>query len=305
MNTTELIKKAIEDTARFRGNEDIKSAEDMIPLMPQEDYPDEYLLNVAYGEGKKERFDIYYPDKEKFSGPYPVFIEVHGGAWYFGQKSTIEFKPFLYGLERGYACVSLDYSLSPDEVYPTPEIEIKKAIAYIKKNAEELNVDKDRVALWGGSAGAHLAALAAYSNDTNYLNVSESNYYSKPNVLVLWYGCFDYYVDRVLEEWIYCNHFGVFELGEANDKLILSNPCNHVTTRAVPTFLQHGIKDGVVPYQQSVYMYDLLRSKIGEKNCSLELLEDCDHADIKMFEKENIVKVFDFIDKYIDRPITI
>ncbi len=305
MNTTEIIKKAIEDTAKFRQNDSIKSAEDMIPPMSKEDYPKEYLPNVKYGTRVKERFDIYYPDKEKFTGPYPVFIEVHGGAWYFGQKSTIEFKPFLYGLERGYACVSLDYSLSPEELYPTPELEIKKAIAYIKNNAKELNIDKDRVALWGGSAGAHLAALAAYSNDTNYLNVSSSNDDSKPNVLVLWYGCFDYYAERNLEDWIFCNHFGVSSLESVNDKIILSNPCNHVTAKAIPTFLQHGKKDGIVPYQQSVYMYDILRSKIGEEKCKLELLENCDHADVKMFEKDNIVKVFDFVDKYIDMPIII
>ena len=151
------------------------------------------LLDVAYGDKTgKEKLDIYYP--ETGDGPFPVFIEVHGGGWYFGQKNSVEFEPFLCGRERGFACVSLGYTLSPEAHYPLAVLEIKAAIRFLRKNAERYNLDPERFALWGGSAGAHLAGLAAASCDTGYLEedlFGNDAYSAKPNALVVLYGVFD------------------------------------------------------------------------------------------------------------------
>ena len=154
--------------------------------------------------------------------------QVHGGAWYFGQKRSVEFEPFLYGLNRGYACVSLGYTLSPEGHYPLPVLEIKSAIRFLRVHAEEYKLDPSRIVLWGGSAGAHLAALADTSCDTGYLeedlsgNIQVS---AKPNALVLWYGCFDYFEQgRYLEDWIYENFFGTENLEDVEEALRQSSP---------------------------------------------------------------------------------
>ncbi len=126
LNFTEQIKKAIEQTALNRKDESIVTAEDMIPKMDHAKYQNK-ILDIPYGgRTQKEKLDIYYP--ETGDGPFPVFVEVHGGGWYFGQKNSVEFEPFLAGLERGFACVSLGYTLSPEEHYPVPVQEIKAAI---------------------------------------------------------------------------------------------------------------------------------------------------------------------------------
>lgn len=301
INVTELIKQAIANTAAFRNDVSITTAQDMIPhmrtILSEEEYPKNFIENIKYADSEAALMDIYFPDD--MSEKCPVFIEIHGGAWYFGQKSSVEFRPFLMGLERGYICVSLDYTLSPDGVYPQAVVEIKKAIDFLKKNADKYNIDPNRIALWGGSAGAHLAALAAYSTDTGYLKEESGNADSSVNVLVLWYGCHNYYLGKRLDEWIYHNFFGTTDLSEVSNDLVLSNPACHITANAPYTLLQHGLIDGLVPYEQSVCLYNTLKSIAGEEKCRLDLLENCDHADIKMFAPDNIEKVFDYVDSKI------
>lgn len=300
INVSELIKQNIEQTAERLSGYEVTTQEDMIPRMDLAGYTN-YYLDVEYGSRTNcEKMDLFYPKEGE--EPYPVFIEVHGGAWYFGQKCSIEFEPFLYGRERGYVCASLGYTLSPQGHYPLPVQEIKGAIRYLRKNADTLRIDPERIVLWGGSAGAHLAALAANSCDTGYLEEDIFGYggvSAKPNALVLWYGCFDYFHNgRLLDEWIYQNFFGVENLDSIKNTLEMSSPLQHITDKAAPTFLQHGRTDSVVPCAQSEAYYRLLSGKIEQ--CRLDIVEECDHADAKLFAKDNIMKVFDFADMVFD-----
>ena len=112
MNITKMIQENIRATANRRNDEGIITAEGMIPRMDDKEYHRK-RLDISYADRTPaEKLDIFYP--EEGDGPFPVFVEVHGGAWYFGQKRSVEFEPFLYGLNRGYACVSLGYTLSPE-----------------------------------------------------------------------------------------------------------------------------------------------------------------------------------------------
>jgi acetyl esterase/lipase len=303
ISISEHIKYNIEQTSKRFSTYRVKTAEDMIPLMNVTKY-DNRLLDVQYGtKTKYEKMDIFYPD-DKFNKPYPVFIEVHGGAWYFGQKRSIEFEPFLYGLSQGYVCISLGYTLAPDGHYPLPVQEIKSAIRFIRYNSNKYSIDPNRVVLWGGSAGAQLAALAALSCDTKYLEedlFGNDQYSAKPNVMILWYGCYDYFSDRKLEEWIYRNYMGVDDLTTVYDKLEKSNPITHITSNAIPVLLQHGLADSVVPYNQSVKFYEKMKKIVPEDQCKISLFPNCDHADKLFFEKENIKNVFAFSDNYLNQ----
>lgn len=319
INTTELIKQAIADTAGRLNNKEILTVEDMIPhmrtILKEEKYPKNYRENIQYAENPDAVFDIYYPDdfgekmkENKVTGKdngsirneslYPVFIEIHGGAWFFGQKSSIEFAPFLEGTRRGFACISLGYTLAPKAEYPQPVIEIKKAIAYIKEHWEELHINPEKIVLWGGSAGAQLAALAAFSADTGYLYRESGCKDSSVNMLVLWYGCHSFFVGEHMDEWIYKNFYGTDDLSAAAENIVLSNPGCHVTKNVPYTILQHGLMDTVVSYKQSVYLYNTIKAVAGDDRCRLYLNEDCDHADVRLFAPDNVNKMFDDIEEY-------
>jgi acetyl esterase/lipase len=92
-------------------------------------------------------------------------IYVHGGAWRIGDKhmGTRTFFRRLAG--QGHVILDISYTLWPEAGIPVMVSEVKQAIRWLKENALAHGVDPERVVLMGGSAGAHLALLAAYTPD--------------------------------------------------------------------------------------------------------------------------------------------
>ena len=94
------------------------------------------FLDLQYAPGNERRtLDIYLPNEGE--GPYPVIIDIFGGGWYFGQKSSHKLEPALNLLKRGFAVVSINYSLSYMAPFPAQIQEIKTAIRYVRKHAAE------------------------------------------------------------------------------------------------------------------------------------------------------------------------
>jgi lysophospholipase L1-like esterase len=106
--------------------------------------------NVSYGPDKKRnRLDFW---QAPGNGPRPLLVNIHGGSWTEGDKSIyFDYKPFL---EKGISCASINYRLTPDNPLPTPVHDAARAIQFLRSMAAEWNIDPDRIALTGGSAGA-------------------------------------------------------------------------------------------------------------------------------------------------------
>jgi len=93
------------------------------------------------------------------AGPFPVVIDIHGGAWCSGDLADGQGRnEALAG--AGIAAVAINFRHGPDG-YPTSLADINYAIRWVKANAAELRVRPDRVGLSGNSSGGHLAMLAA------------------------------------------------------------------------------------------------------------------------------------------------
>lgn len=71
----------------------------------------------------------------------------------------------LEGIKHGYAVVSVNYRLANEAKFPAQIQDIKAAIRFIKANANKYNLNPNAIAVWGDSAGANLAALAATSGN--------------------------------------------------------------------------------------------------------------------------------------------
>ncbi len=93
------------------------------------------------------------------SGPFPVVVDLHGGAW---NKGSIEecVARDEYLAAQGIAAAALDFRHAADG-YPTSLVDINFAIRWLKANAGDLRLDAGRVAITGQSSGGHLAMLAA------------------------------------------------------------------------------------------------------------------------------------------------
>lgn len=117
--------------------------------------------DLAYGEHpKRHLLDVYGP-AEPPGTPAPVVVQIHGGAWIIGHKMQ-QGQPLLHQLARnGYIGVAINYRLGPKHRFPDHIIDVKRAIAWVRANIADHGGDPDTIVLTGGSAGGHLAALAA------------------------------------------------------------------------------------------------------------------------------------------------
>lgn len=120
--------------------------------------------DLSYGEaGIRNNLDIWYRDDLPADGRAPVLLQIPGSAWVKGGKRGQGYPLLAHMAEQGWVCVAINYSLAPNAHWPAHIIDIKRAIAWIKREIGSYGGDPDFVALTGGSAGGHLSALAALS----------------------------------------------------------------------------------------------------------------------------------------------
>ena len=194
--------------------------------------------------------DLYLPGKSLTGSVPPLVVFIHGGAWLQGDKSD---SPGLFLAERGYACASINYRLSTQKIFPAQLEDCREAIRFLRKNAANYGYDGNRIAVWGNSAGGHLAALIGTTGDTNPgtevkavidwcgLSNLESVANQAGSRTILDYETLDGPVARLLG-------------GLVKDKQELAkaaSPVNFVNANDPPFLLVHGDIDNVVPYAQS------------------------------------------------------
>jgi len=128
----------------------------------------QFQRNVVYGQspasGRALLADLWQPpDGTPRTGLGVIYV--HGGAWRIGDKDmgTRTFFRRLAGL--GHTILDISYTLWPEADLPTMVTEVKQAILWLKENGPAHGVDGERIVLMGGSAGGHLALMAAYTPD--------------------------------------------------------------------------------------------------------------------------------------------
>src|SRR5688572_27975121 len=106
--------------------------------------------DVSYGPHERNVLDFW---KAEGQGPRPLLVYIHGGGWTGGDKKQDpkNFQPFL---EKGISYAAINYRLSGEYPLPAPVHDAARGIQFLKSKAAEWNIDKDHIALTGGSAGA-------------------------------------------------------------------------------------------------------------------------------------------------------
>jgi pectinesterase len=112
------------------------------------------LSNTPFGK-RDLHIDLFSPAK---AGKYPALILVHGGGWRSGNR-TMEIPMAQFIASHGYVTAAVEYRLSPEALYPAAVHDIKAAVRFLRANAKKYNVDSERIAISGTSAGGQLAAL--------------------------------------------------------------------------------------------------------------------------------------------------
>lgn len=184
----------------------------------------------------------------------PVMVYVHGGAWTIGSKRG-QALPMLFELaSRGWVCVSINYRLSPRATWPDHIVDVKRAIAWTKDHIGEHGGDASRLlAISGGSAGGHLAALAALTpNETAWQPGFESAD-TRLDACVSLYGVLEMTGDPTMSGHLGRSLVKLLErsvmktpLGSSRAVYEAASPIRRITADA-PTFLVlQGTKDTLV-----------------------------------------------------------
>ena len=125
-------------------------------------------FNIQYAKNneqpRRNSLDVFTPRKAR--NPTPVVIFVHGGAWQFGDKRLTN-KKQSWLTKNEIALVSANYRFVPDVDVADQAADVAAAISWVRKNAKQYNIDRNKIFLMGHSAGAHLVALVA--TDPSYL----------------------------------------------------------------------------------------------------------------------------------------
>ena len=204
---------------------------------------------VAYGDGPRQRADVYRPvgpDGRPHTGPAPTVIFIHGGSWESGSKGL--YRWMGQGLAaQGYVAVLPNYGLMPETGFPTFVEDAARAVAYARAHAAEWGGDTTRVFLMGHSAGAQIAALLAY--DARYLGAVGL----RPSMFSGFIGLSGPY-DFVLDSKLLQRTFGGSPEREA-----ASQPIRFVTAAAPRTLLVMGRDDRTVRARNTTNLAAKLR----------------------------------------------
>ena len=221
--------------------------------------------NLAYGEhGVRNQLDVWRRADLPSDARAPVILQVHGGAWIVGRKEG-QGEPLLSHLaERGWVGVTINYRLSPRATWPDHIVDVKRAIAWTRASIAEHGGDPDFIVVTGGSAGAHLASLAALTPGLAELQPGFEDADTSVAAAVPMYGLYDITrtddpFGRRLESLV-AGKVLKTRLADDRPRWEQASPITHVHPGAPPFFVVHGVNDSVIPIEQARSFVDRLRA---------------------------------------------
>lgn len=237
------------------------------------------LLFKITPEGDSLLLDIFRPAVSGIK-PTPVFIIIHGGAWIIGDRNLEDYA-YVRKLrdelvKNKVTVISIEYTLvKTDRHFPGPIADCQDAIRWVRANSNKFQLDTTNIGLWGGSAGGHLALLAANAHNMQWKGIADLSGYSNrvsyvvdnfgptdlSGMLQLNAGKFKLFLAKIFmpKALTLRNRLirDIFNLDMKADKDGIStlaevySPLHYISTTMPPTLIFHGTKDKLVPYRQS------------------------------------------------------
>lgn len=220
--------------------------------------------NISYGPGGRDHLlDVWRGPDVTPENRVPVVLQIPGGAWAISEKRGQAVPLMSRMVELGWICVTINYSRSPLNAWPAHIIDVKRAIAWIRENIADYGGDPDFIAVTGGSAGAHLGALAALTADDATLQPGFEHVDTAVQAVVPYYGAYDLTdADNMCDLMLPFLERFVMRSRLADDpgRFRAASPIAHVHAGAPPFFVLHGRDDSVIPHTQASAFVDALRT---------------------------------------------
>jgi acetyl esterase/lipase len=223
------------------------------------------MKNVSYGSNTSQVMDVYLPvGRDSINTKVMLFI--HGGSWSGGDK--MEFDSAIAGLRNkllDYAFFNINYRVAGRGAnhYRSQMDDIESALSFIESKAADYKINPTKVVLLGASAGAHLALLHAYKNNSSRKIKAVIDLFGPTDLIKL----YNNHPVPSASRPVLANFLG--GTPATNPALYQqTSPINYVTTQTVPTLIFHGAADFFVPISQS----SALKTKLEAANVKTELI---------------------------------
>ena len=181
----------------------------------------------------------------------PALVQIHGGGWVVGDKREQGLPLLNHMAANGWVGFNVNYRLGPKHHYPDHLVDVKTAIAWIRERADEYGIDPGRVAVTGGSAGGHLAALVGLTAGDPRFQPGFEEADTSVMAAVPFYAPFDLTDSaghhgpefvRFLERYVLGGRFD-----DHPERFISYSPYERIHPDAPPFFVLHGDLDTLVP----------------------------------------------------------
>lgn len=121
------------------------------------------LANVKYGTSGSQVFDFW--KAKKASEPAPLLVFIHGGGWHEGNKGQLPAELCSACLDAGFAVASIEYRFPKEAIFPAPFHDCARAVQFMRSKAKDYNIDPERIALSGNSAGGCMSLWIGFHDD--------------------------------------------------------------------------------------------------------------------------------------------
>lgn len=236
--------------------------------------------------------------RPKAPGRYPGIILIHGGGFSAGNRES--YLPMATRLaQNGYVAAAVSYRLTPSYQFPIPLYDVKAAVRFLRANAERFGVDKDHLAAIGVSAGATWSQMLAVTRNLPQFegNGAARNESSSVDCAISFYGRSDlrraYEGSRNAAEALPPLLGG--DRMHALDMHYRASPINWITPDSAPILAIHGTRDLNVPFEQSVWLVERMRSMGVE--AELETIAEAGHGFKGADEERAFARALDFLNR--------
>lgn len=278
---------------------------------------DEAGLKPSHGDlayaplSKAQVLDLYLPAGE---GPFPLVINIHGGAFMLGGKEMLDGAVARAFLDAGFAVASVDYRLSGEAKFPAAVQDVKAAVRFLRANAGKYRLDGGRFLAFGQSAGGNLASLLGTSGGEAMFEdaaLGNAGVSSRVQAVIDWFGPTDFATmdEQAREQGCLesAQRHGEFHspesrylgapLAEVPELVRRANPASYASEDDPPFLLQKGERDCMVPVGQSRLLHDAL--KAAGVAAELEIILGAGHGDMgssvpRFLAEENVARLVAF-----------
>lgn len=225
--------------------------------------------------------DIYHPNG---ASPAPTVLVIHGGGWNAGTRDAGYVKSMCKHLQaNGYAAVAVSYRLAPEARFPAQLNDMSEAVRWLAAHGAEHGLATKSIAVWGYSAGAHLASLMSMQPQV------------LPIVAVIAGG-----TPADLRDWP--KSLMVLDLlgksrADAPQLWAEASPIAQVSAQTPPHFLYHGRLDTLVEFSQA----ERMKAALEAVNVPVVLYSRWfyGHFSTALFPGTSFTAATDFLGRYL------